>query len=160
MTSQTHRLFQENAQTGKYYGVFRSVSSYNCSCYYRSITWYGHVCNFKQEANRWLAHRHPARNSLQLLDTCYPTQLYYTYMRLNLIPNVSSSFTFSIYSPPSHHSISWSTSWDAAPIKEVARSKAGTVNDRSNTGITNSNPTLDTDLYVWCLQCVSSCVGT
>jgi hypothetical protein len=37
---------------------------------------------------------------------------------------------------------------------------AGTVNDRSNTGITSSNPTLDMDLYVWCLQGVSSCAGT
>ena len=91
MTRQTHRLFQDKAQTRKYYGVFRSVSSYNCSCYYRNIAWYGHVYNFKRETDRWLAHRHPARNSLQLLDTCYPTQLCYTYMRLNLTANVSSS---------------------------------------------------------------------
>jgi len=45
-------------------------------------------------------------------------------------------------------------------IREVARSMAGTVNDRSNTGITISNPTLDMDLHVRCLQCVSSCAGT
>jgi hypothetical protein len=102
MIRQTHRLFQEKAQTRKYYEIFSSVSSYNCSCYDRNIASYGHVCNVKRETDGRRAHRHPARNSLQLLDTCYPTQFYHTHMRLNLIAKVSSSFTFSTYSPPLH----------------------------------------------------------